>query len=408
MSDDIFHYMYPYMHVMILDENKRECIPKNEGQGAGCCLLPLTESGELHSNYLVEYKTDSILNIATAYRIGPTSFEVQLGSHKLTFGAIDSNVYSYVGTARHSDADFDFGLVEVGFAQSLADLFAKEHIVVVGCEPEMHYHYPTPRLDFENSDSIFITGGIGDIFALDSFFSDAFRSKLKTVYYATKQHSIIHNLISAVYDVEHVIVWDDWRNFSNFKYKQDCLDLIPNPSEGLLQSLDCSIFNVFPQITAGNLTYNNSSWLKEANSADDYVVICPYASGSFRNADGSPCEVTRNFDDADWASVLSFLEDKQVQGYVLNDKKESIPTHSSLVDLSGQTSMLESIELLKNCNRFMGADSSMSVLASKLLPVDRMLVKVVLLHGIRWKRVYWAPQQNFSFLKSRIDTKYLS
>ena len=68
-----------------------------------------------------------------------------------------------------------------------------------------------------SSNSIFITGGIGDIFAVESFLTDQERHSLTTIYYATNKRVPIESLFRCLKNFpnlrNHINVWDDVNNF---------------------------------------------------------------------------------------------------------------------------------------------------------------------------------------------------
>jgi len=408
---DGYCYNYPYMYYMVEGDDPNQCILKIEKpERSGFYLIPLDENGQLYSTYLVEYIRSGVLFAATAHKVpGQNYFEVVFACKKTTFGTFDNKVHQYGGKYTHPD--FKYGFAEVGI-NDLAELFAVGNIQVIGCDAKCHCHEKVPKIDL-NAKSIFLTGGIGDIFAIDSFLSDDIKSNIETICYATKQSQVLQKLFSVLpcYNIKkHVVVWDDFSERPYIANKADCQSDHPE----FLNAVDFGIFTIFPQFAAGHVAYNKSSWLNYKLSdisidlPIEYVVICPYASSNFRNLDGSIYEgVSRNLLTSDWEEVIRFLERKKITGVVLNDKREPVPDHPSIIDCSGQTDIFESIEILKKGKYFIGADSSFSILAAKLFDVQHLMIKIVLMHGISWKYAYWAPHTDFSFLQSAVKTNHL-
>ena len=400
MMEKFFCYTHPNMHYMVYGDNDGECLLKVEKSDcAGGYFLPLNEYGNLYSTYIVEYIKDGVLYSAVA-NSADNCFKVEFAGKETSFGTFNSKTHKYIGDCIHPD--FKYGLIEVGI-KFLEHLYEKDGILIIGCSSNFCYKL-NEKIDL-NVDSIFLSGGIGDIFAIDSFLNDKVKNNIKTVYYGTKQALIIQKLLEAVpeYNVkQHVVVWNDFSIVSSFKNKVEC----GSTNEAFLQSADFGITIIFPQISSGYLDYNKSSWLDHilcevnVNLPDNYIVICPYS----RNR----THFNRNFSNDDWRETILFLEKRNIKGVVLNGEKDPIPNHPSLIDYSGQTSILESIEILKKGKYYIGIDSSFGVMAAKLMPADHIVIKMISLHGTSWKKIYWSPQSEFSFLKNKIDTSLLS
>lgn len=97
----------------------------------------------------------------------------------------------------------------------------------------------------------------------------------------------------------------------------------------------------------------------------------------------------RALDKGDWREVLKLLHERRVKGCVLNTSDaEPPPDDPSIINLIGQTTVAQSIELLKRADGYVGIDSWMSTLAAQLFDVDHLLCKVINPHGLQWGRVY--------------------
>jgi hypothetical protein len=390
------------LYYMVYGDQDGECLSKLERPDRpGGYFIPLNESGGLYTFYDVQYVQDNVIYVATATRMcGEQScFEVEFGTRKTSFGLFDNKKYKYVGNFIHSD--FKYGFVEVGI-KLVWEMFREEGIWIIGCDINRYDHKLREKID-SNVKSIFVSGGIGDIVSIDSFLSDEIKESIETVYYGSKQAIVIQKMFKAVPEYKniknHIIVWDDFNEIPVFMYKSECA----SEDKSFLQSIDFSIANVFPQFS----TYNKSVWIDhtlceiKVELPEDYVVICPYSINLDRSGN-------RNFSEADWVETLKFLEKKNIKGIVLNGEKDPVLQHLNLIDYSGQTDILESIEILKKSKYYIGIDSSFGVLAAKLLAADHIVIKMISLHGISWKNIYWAPQTEFPFLKNKIDTSLLN
>lgn len=83
---------------------------------------------------------------------------------------------------------------------------------------------------------------------------------------------------------------------------------------------------------------------------------------------------------------------------VVVGSKGSIPCPDWCLDLVGETSLAESVEILKGAVGYIGIDSALSILAAQLFEADKLAIKW---HG-PWlwqnRSVYYAPHKSFEFL----------
>jgi hypothetical protein len=253
----------------------------------------------------------------------------------------------------------------------------------------------------EPADTIVLTGGLGDVLALESYMSDEQRGRLHTICYATNKRHLIRPLFDALPNYpslrSHLTVWDDFSAFWCFLSKEECCRrLSPVPPE-LAAAEDWSILPKFAAIRAGRLSFNRSSVLVHPMAdvsglvlPDRYVAICPYSSDKRVRE--------RDFDDADWAATLFWLVKKGLTGVVLTTGGGYVPDTPSLVNLSDRTTVPEAIEVLKRAVGYVGIDSSLSVLGAKLFDPPMLAVKSRNDHCYANKGVYYAPKQRFDFL----------
>ena len=80
-------------------------------------------------------------------------------------------------------------------------------------------------------------------------------------------------------------------------------------------------------------------------------------------------------------------------GIIVTDGQIILPDKikDSFINLSGKTSIEESIEILKACNGYIGIDSFLSVFATKIFDKNNVIIKCYNKHGDIWKNVYWYP-----------------
>lgn len=254
-------------------------------------------------------------------------------------------------------------------------------------------------------DKIFITGGIGDFIALESFFTDGMRRNLRQIYYATNKESFLREIVPSLKPYSHIQqfgVWNDFSNFWCFYSKTGCLKKMKainiDPDIGLMESEDWSIEKIFPKITSGSLKYNNSSFLNEHrdiagfNLPKDYYCICPFSSDKNDPA--------RDFSVKDWKFTINFLKKIKMEGVVLNYGDDIVP--DGFIDLSNKTTFMESVQILKKAQGAFMINSALSVVAAKIFNYPNLLIKSTSGHCYSNKHIYYAPQKQFQFLKPKI------
>ena len=261
-----------------------------------------------------------------------------------------------------------------------------------------------------SSNSIFITGGIGDIFAVESFLTDQERHSLTTIYYATNKRVPIESLFRCLKNFpnlrNHINVWDDVNNFWCFYSLEDYLKRTNCSSKftrDLKNSKDLSIIKIADEVKQKKLLYNGSSFLKENltsiekfNISEKYVVISPFSTDKRLDQ--------RDFDKHDWDQTLIFLNQKNIKGVVINSGNDVVPEHSSLINLSNLTKIEEAVEILKMSEGYFGIDSCLSVLAAKLFDKPFLQIKTVNKHCTSHFDFYYAPKNKFNFINREIST----
>ncbi len=272
------------------------------------------------------------------------------------------------------------------------------------CEPASRPGYERVRAALGWRDdppagaAILCTGGIGDVWAVESMFSVELRERLECVYVACPASAEIALLWNALRGTP---AYPRLRNVEVLKTGRRTHYAIASV-EAAVGKLpegveDWSILNVFPR----RLPYTGSTFLLrdladvEYIPAGSYIVIV--AGSSWGRYDG------RDFTSADWKATLGLLDREKLQGVVLRREVEPIPRHPRLIDLQGLPSILASVEILKGAVGYVGVDSCLSVLASKLFPAGRLCVKSVSAHCWENRENYFAPRREFPFLRRQVD-----
>lgn len=268
---------------------------------------------------------------------------------------------------------------------------------------------PAKQHPCSSSSTIFISGGIGDVLAVESFLTDEERAKISSVYYATIKQPSVEALLCSLPNwpnlKDHVTVWNDFSNFWCFYSLEDCLDKLKIFKKEVPLSLkrarDLSILKIFEDIKAKKLSYNGSSFVNN-HLADishfsldqDYIVVAPFSSDKrIRN---------RDFDHLDWKKCLLCLKEYKMKGVVINSGPDSVPEDDHLINLSNKTSLMEAVEILKKAKGYLGIDSWLSVLAPKLFDYPFLQIKSRNEHCYSNAYCYYAPKTDFSFIRKRI------
>jgi ADP-heptose:LPS heptosyltransferase len=262
--------------------------------------------------------------------------------------------------------------------------------------------------------SIFLSGGLGDVFAIEAFFDDATRHQLQTICHGTQKMNIIKDVFRGLSSYpnlrNHQNTWDDFSSFWCFYSKTECETKLRHHSIGktkeFIHARDYGIFECFPKIRSGAWKYSQSTFLKERladvshfNLPKRYLCVCPYSSDK-RITD-------RDFNSTDWQQLLNYLDDNDMYAVVLNDAMEHVPLSNRIIDLSRRTNIHEAIEVLKASRGYVGIDSSLSVLAAKRFDAESITVKSRNKHCYENKEIYYAPLTDFKFLKSNISLHHM-
>lgn len=265
---------------------------------------------------------------------------------------------------------------------------------------------------------IFFTGGIGDVLALEPYFSDMLRSHLHTIHYATSKYKMIRQVFQALPNyprlMHHVVLWEDFSKFWCFHTKNEVIEkdiahrvnkrkpVRPPIPENFAESEDWSIVPKFQKIREKKLVYGTSS-VAQYPLCDIQHIALPSQFACITPCSTDKRAAGRDFHDGDWDITIQYLIDNNLYGVVLNTGADEIPVHNRIVDLSNKTTMLEAIEILKKAACFIGVDSCLSIVAAKLFTPDRLTVKSINQHFYNCKDIYLAPQKEFWFVVKNVE-----
>lgn len=251
---------------------------------------------------------------------------------------------------------------------------------------------PLPPAAADPARVMLLTGGLGDVVAVESLMSPEERERIDTIYYACPWIAELRAIFTALPNFPNVKQHVELTPKRTYYQKSDV-----EAAHGPLPPLtDYSILKIFPQRRA----YTGSSLLAYP-LADNlptfdkpYMVVVPTSRWGRWN--------DRDFSESDWRTCIGYLDRHDMLGVMLFNGNDYLREHPRLVNLQNKTSILETVELLKRAAGYIGIDSALSVLAAKLFPVKRLAIKSVWKHCYEHKAIYYAPHRDFRFLQRRI------
>lgn len=247
--------------------------------------------------------------------------------------------------------------------------------------------------------------------AVESLMTDAERQSINCIFYATRASRPCMELFEKLPTFPNLkqqsVIWKDFSKIFCFHDKQHLTDKLcayqPNALQEVAKSLmapieDFSIKKIFPE----NRPYTYSSFVQHPMAnihrfklPGIYYVVCPYSNNDKR-------DMRRDYDSADWGQTLKILKNRGVFGVVINQGSERIPQDPNIINLSNLTSMREAVEITKKAWGYIGIDSAFSVIATKVLKPETIIIKSVNDHCFRWAHAYFKPFTTFEFLKPKI------
>ena len=240
-------------------------------------------------------------------------------------------------------------------------------------------------LEYRAPKEILLTGGIGDLIALDSHFPRIWHFSVEKIVLATRVADFVFSLYknklfgfkNAEVEIIRTNYADPIHNINELKRRTNYKNS-PN-------LLDCSIAKIFPFINRNQLPYFKSSLfdikqnLDKFNLPEKYIVICPITNhDSICSRSGSgliPKRPPRNFENEELEEINLFLNNKKIKGVVLhNDRIENLD-ENNIINLTGETKFIESIGIINNASGFISIDSCLAVLACQIFNKNEILIK---------------------------------
>ena len=246
--------------------------------------------------------------------------------------------------------------------------------------------------------SVLFTCGIGDFIAMESYFTPAERAEVESIHWASRARASLMDLIPFVFPnvKTHKIERDTWgapftRTFCISSRKE-----LP----GLDPSVhDWSVKIIVDDFKRGRRRFQGSTLvgrkladISALNLPARYFVLHPYSE----NARTPVRDLS--------AEELSFAckRIQRIMSIVVINKGGNCNPIPGTIDLSDQLTLPESIEVVKQSSGFVGAASVFSVVASKVLPPQKLFIKGSLDLKMNYSNFYYAPHRTHDFVAQNL------
>jgi hypothetical protein len=241
---------------------------------------------------------------------------------------------------------------------------------------------------------ILATGGYGDWISLESHFDDEFKSQLTEIGWALRRPDLIP-LFERVYPkVQHTVVVNPHLDFAHQL-------LFVNSNQRMHKSLnDWELPRGFSELLRDRVPRYVGSSLLKIKLCDKPKLPKYYWVIQHDTCHNDPYNRNlRKLDPFDWRGVLHDLDQLNATAVVLGDVGDDEPPKSRrLINLVGQTTVAEAIEIVKGSRGYIGLDSYLASVACQCLDADQLKIKSVNPHHRRWQGVYCAPHKSWEFL----------
>lgn len=259
---------------------------------------------------------------------------------------------------------------------------------------------------------MFVTGGIGDVIALSCFLDVP--ETIETVFYATRKRDDVEAFVSTLCpaSTKHVSAWDDWSERWCFHSLGEYVRTTGRNE--IADADDWSIATQFPR----DLPFRGLPWNVGHPLSSIHKIDLPERYAVFQPFSCDKRDPHRDFNREEIKHVVEWSERHGLLLVLLNSgNDEPITNAPNLIDLQNRTNIFGSIDVTLGAAAYIGIDSAMSQVATKVLPSHRLAIKSTNIrpgHGHYYKSLHWyaAPHTSFPFvgtdpieLLKRLDVK---
>ncbi|MFM9964428.1 MAG: hypothetical protein ACKV2Q_24765 [Planctomycetaceae bacterium] len=240
--------------------------------------------------------------------------------------------------------------------------------------------------------SLFISGGIGDVIALTCALDVP--NSIETVYYATRNVADVMSYLATLCPdhTRHEIVWSDWSE--RWAWYSLAEFVRSTGRADIADAEDWSIASVFPR----DLPFRGLPWqpghplssIHDVRLPDRYAVMQPFSSDKR--------DPRRDFTAAEIMATLAACREQSLPVVLLNRGDDPLLVADGLINLQNQTNIYGSIDITIGAHIFIGIDSAMSQVATKVMPANRLLIKSVNPHYYRHLHWYCTPHTTTPFV----------
>ena len=243
----------------------------------------------------------------------------------------------------------------------------------------------------------YVTFGIGDFIAFESFLTDKEKANLKEIIiFGNKNHSnetrcsLIKNNIFYNKKIKITIIPKPNMEIIGFTRERASLLRIHMSNNLHLANdkykmlVDYRFYNQNDEYKKiiENQNLKNYSFVKQKLcEIDKFKIPQEYISISAWTRDNPNSK--RLFYIEDWHETIKILKSNNIKGVILNNQKlyldklwfQEILKEDCFINLTGETNYLEAIEIVKNSKGFIGIDGSLSIIATQALQEKTIMIK---------------------------------
>ena len=243
---------------------------------------------------------------------------------------------------------------------------------------------------------VITSGQIGSFIAFDSFLKDCEKKKLEKIIINTNtenkfnikdkhgNHQISKLLINNSFYNKSIKIVE--KKLSKKKFEK----YISNKNFISTKIFFKNFYNKKLHLDK-NINIKNSSFMKIKNADIDKFNLpknyCVIVAWSKRKE--------KKFSKKDWEELIKILKANNIKGIILNSyyrKDVEVPEHNLLIDMTGKTTLLESIEITKNANCYIGINGCLSVIAMQKYPRKCMIKSCV--KNFKWFYCFYPKVKN--------------